>query len=275
MSLVKSSAEGPVGRITLADPARRNALSRAMISALETALASQLERAEVRAIVLDAEGSVFCAGHDIKEMQAHRADPDHGRAFGEDLFNACARLMAAIARAPKPVIAAIEGVATAAGCQLAASCDLAVAGAQARFATPGVGIGLFCSTPMVALTRTLAPKHAMELLLTGEMVDAPTAYRMGLVNRVTEPGQALDEARAFAQRIAARSSEAIAFGKPAFHAQAALDLEAAYSAASRVMVENLMAGEADEGMAAFLEKRAPSWAAPDAVVSQGGKRDGL
>ena len=213
----------------------------------------------VRCVVLAAEGPAFCAGHDLKEMTARRADADRGRAYFEDLMTRCSALMQAIVALPQPVIAAVEGVATAAGCQLVASCDLAVAGAEARFATPGVQIGLFCSTPMVALSRNLASKHAMEMLLLGEPVDAATAHRMGLVNRVVAAGAAKEEALALARSVAGRSTLTIATGKRAFYAQAEMGLAEAYDYATRVMAENMMARDAEEGIGAFVEKRAPRW----------------
>jgi enoyl-CoA hydratase/carnithine racemase len=192
-------------------------------------------------------------------MQAHRSDPDGGRAWVAALMARCAGVMSGIVGLRVPVIAAVEGLATAAGCQLVASCDLAVAGAAARFCTPGVNLGLFCSTPAVALSRTLAAKHAMEMLLTGEPIDAEAAARIGLVNRVAAEGQALAEAMALARRIATRSPEAIAFGKPAFQAQLGLSLEAAYALAGEVMTANFLSPEAEDGIAGFLEKRPPAW----------------
>jgi enoyl-CoA hydratase/carnithine racemase len=192
-------------------------------------------------------------------MTAHRGDADHGRAFYEDVLGRCSALMQRIVRLPQPVIAAVETLATAAGCQLVASCDLAVAGAEARFCTPGVHIGLFCSTPMVALSRNLSRKHAMELLLTGDAIPAEDAMRMGLVNRVVPKGQALEGARAFAGRIASKSGPVLAIGKRAFYEQIELGLSDAYAHASRVMVENMLARDAEEGIGAFLAKREPRW----------------
>lgn len=262
-----SNAASPIRRrdadavavLTLAEAPARNSLSDAMLAALDDALAAIEADAGIRAVVLAADGPVFCAGHNLKEMQAHRSDPDGGQAWVEDLMARCSAVMTRVVRLPTPVIAAVEGLATAAGCQLVASCDLAVAGADARFCTPGVNLGLFCSTPMVALSRTVAAKHAMEMLLTGEPIDAERAERIGLVNRVTPNGEALAAATALARRVASRSAEAIAFGKAAFHAQAGLPLEAAYACAGAVMARNFVAPDAEEGIAAFLEKRAPSW----------------
>ena len=260
--LLKRRDEAGVATLTLCDERSRNSLSEAMLQALSAELAAIAADPGVRAVVLAAEGPVFSSGHHLKEMEAHRNDPDGGRAWVEALMARCTAVMTAIVRLPRPVIAAVEGFATAAGCQLVASCDLAVAGADARFCTPGVNLGLFCSTPMVALTRTLAPKHAMEMLLTGEPIDAARAERIGLVNRVTAPGQALLEAGALARRIASRSPEAIAFGKPLFHRQADLPLDEAYAAAGAVMARNFLGADASEGIGALLARREPAWADP-------------
>lgn len=259
MPLVDYATQGHVALITLADPAGRNVLSAAMLGELAGALQAAERDEQVRAIVLAAEGPVFSAGHDLKAFRAARADPDHGRAAAEHVFSACAAVMRTLAEGPLPSIAAVEGVATAAGCQLAASCDLAVAGEAARFATPGVTIGLFCSTPAVALTRTVGRKAAMEMLLTGEMIAANEAVAIGLVNRVVPAGSALGAAIDLARRIARGSPGAIARGKRTIAAQADLDLAAAYDVASRAMVDNLEDPDAEGGIDAFLEKRAPHW----------------
>jgi len=253
-ALVRRHIHEGVCTLTLANPGARNALSGAMMAALQQAFDDvALERA-ARVVVLAAEGPAFCAGHDLKEL---RANPDS--AFHAALMEQCVRLMLSIVRCPKPVIARVHATATAAGCQLVASCDLAVSADSARFATPGVNIGLFCSTPMVALSRNLARKHAMEMLLTGDMVDADTAWRMGLVNRVV-PAEQLDATVAeFASRIASKSAHTLATGKKAFYAQADMTLEDAYRYAAGVMVRNLQAEDAAEGIAAFIDKRAPCW----------------
>jgi enoyl-CoA hydratase/carnithine racemase len=213
----------------------------------------------VRCLVLAAEGHVFSSGHDLKEITAHRSDADQGRGFFECTMAACGKVMQTIAELPQPVIAAVEGVATAAGAQLAATCDLVVAAETAKFCTPGVDIGLFCTTPGVALARAMPRKHAMEMLLLGEMIPAAEAHRMGLVNRVVPSGHALAAALALAHRIASRSSVAVRMGKRGFNAHAPQDLARAYAEAGRVMVENLLTGDAAEGIGAFLEKRAPEW----------------
>lgn len=247
-----------VAVLTLNAPASRNALSLAMLAALTQRVDAVSRRADIRAVVLQAEGPAFCAGHDLKELTAHRNDPDRGRAFFEETMRACSALMQKIVALPQPVVAAVDAMATAAGCQLVASCDLAVAGPGARFCTPGVDIGLFCSTPAVALSRNVAPKHAMEMLLTGAPIGAEAALRIGLVNRLAPEG-ARAGALALARLIAAKSPQAIRFGKAAFYAQREQPLAEAYELASAVMVENMLAQDAKEGIAAFLEKRAPGW----------------
>jgi enoyl-CoA hydratase/carnithine racemase len=245
--------------IALARPEARNGLSQAMLAALQGAIDAAGADAGVRAVVLAASGPVFCAGHDLKEMTAHRADPDGGRAFTAVLMHQCATLMRSIVRCPKPVIAAVEGMATAAGCQLVATCDLAVASTTARFATPGVNIGLFCSTPMVALSRNVPRKRAMEMLLLGETLGPREAADYGLVNRVVPEGQALDEALHLARTLASKPPATLAIGKEAFYRQIEMSLADAYDHAAGVMVENMMNAESKEGIGAFVEKRAPDW----------------
>lgn len=256
--VARADSEG-VATLTMSRGAQRNSLSEGMMAALTATLADLAADAGVRAVVLAAEGPVFSAGHDLKEIQSHRGDADRGRAYFEDVLKRCATLMTAIVRLPQPVIAAVEGMATAAGCQLVASCDLAVAGNQARFCTPGVNIGLFCHTPMVALSRNLSRKHALEMLLLGEWTEADDALRMGLVNRVVPAGEALAQAQSLARRIAEKSQVPVKLGKAAFYAQAEMGLDDAYAYASRVMAENMLARDADEGIGAVLAKRAPVW----------------
>ena len=246
-------------RLTLNDVARRNALSAAMLSELGSALDAAGSDPDVRVIVLAAEGPAFCAGHDLKELTAARDAPDRGRAFFARIMTQCSGVMQAIVACPKPVIAEVSGVATAAGSQLVASCDLAVAADTARFSTPGVHIGLFCSTPMVALSRNVAPKHAMEMLLTGDMIPAPRAAEMGLVNYAVAPDSLRDTAMEMARKIASRSSMTLATGKAAFYAQREMTLAEAYDHAAQVMVENMLKRDAEEGIGAFIEKRAPQW----------------
>lgn len=248
-----------IATLTLNRPDARNSLSQAMIDALAAELARIKDNRTVRAVIIAANGPGFCAGHDMKEMTARRADADKGRAFFRHMFETCATMMQSVVRLPQPVIAAVQGAASAAGCQLVASCDLAVASAEARFATPGVNIGLFCSTPMVALSRNVSNKHAMEMLLTGELIDAQRAYEIGLINRVVSPGSERDEAFALAKKITSKSAYTLKVGKEAFYKQRELDLAAAYRYTAEVMTENMLARDAEEGIGAFVEKREPKW----------------
>jgi enoyl-CoA hydratase/carnithine racemase len=242
--------------LTLNRPEARNCLSEELISALHVALTKAAVETRIHAVVLAADGPAFCAGHDLKQLTLHRAHADGGRSYFHTIMTACSVMMQQIVTMPKPVIAAVQGMATAAGCQLVASCDLAIAADTARFATPGVNIGLFCSTPMVALSRNLSRKHAMEMLLTGEPIDAETAARLGLVNRVVPAGTERDAAIALAQKIA---SKTIKIGKEAFYRQAEMNLADAYRYAAEVMVENMLTHDAREGIEAFIDKRAPLW----------------
>jgi enoyl-CoA hydratase/carnithine racemase len=250
---------GGVTLLTLNRPQARNSLSEAMLSALGDAFAAIAKDARVRAVVIAANGPAFCAGHDLKELAAHYSDADHGRAYFGRVMETCGALMQSIVRLPQPVIAAVQGVATAAGCQLVASCDLAIASSLAGFCTPGVDIGLFCSTPGVALARNVPRKHAMSMLLTGETVPAEQALRIGLINRVVSPGTEREEAIKLARMIAQKSAMTVQLGKEAFHRQIEMDLADAYRFAAQVMVENMLRRDAAEGIGAFLEKRAPSW----------------
>ncbi len=256
--LLREDADG-VATLTLNRAGSRNPLSEGMLAALSDAFVAIAKDRSIRAVVLAANGPVFSAGHDLKEMSAHRQDEDRGRAYFAAVLNLCSAMMQQITALPQPVIAAVEGTATAAGCQLVATCDLAVAGAEAKFCTPGVHIGLFCSTPMVALSRNLAAKHAMEMLLLGEMVPADDAARMGLVNRTVPAGQALAEARRLAAVIASKSPSTVKIGKRAFYEQREMGLAAAYDHASEIMVENMLARDAEEGIGAFMAKRQPVW----------------
>ena len=251
--LLKESDRG-VLRLTLNRPDARNALSAALMSELLDSLARAATDAQARVVVIAGAGPAFCAGHDLREIRA-----DQRRETYERVFALCSELMLAIVRLPKPVIAEVHGVATAAGCQLVATCDLAVAAADARFATPGVNIGLFCSTPMVALTRAVGRKAAMEMLLTGKRIDADTAQAIGLVNRVVPHEGLRDAVDGLAREIAGKSALTVAIGKEAFYRQAELDLAAAYRYAAEVMTTNMLARDAGEGIDAFLAKRAPVW----------------
>lgn len=260
--LASCDADG-VLRLTLNAPGSRNALSEAMMTAIAAALDDAAGDDAVRVIVLAANGPVFCAGHNLKEMTAARTAPenaaDRGRAYFTRVLNQCSALMASIPAHPKPVIAEVAGTATAAGCQLVASCDLAIAAEGAKFATPGVHIGLFCSTPMVALSRNVAAKHAMEMLLTGDPCPAPRAAEIGLINRAVPVTELSDAVMEMARRIASKSTATVAFGKPAFYAQIERPLGEAYEYAAAVMVDNMLANDAEEGIAAFIEKRPPRW----------------
>jgi enoyl-CoA hydratase/carnithine racemase len=251
--LLEALEEG-VLRLSLNRPAQRNALSAGLMDTLGQALDRAAADRDARVVVLAGAGPAFCAGHDLREL---RADPR--RETYEAVFAQCSALMLKIVRLPKPVIAEVHGVATAAGCQLVATCDLAVAAEDARFATPGVNIGLFCSTPMVALSRAIGRKPAMEMLLTGELIDAEAARALGLVNRVVPRAGLTAATMALARQIAAKSSFTVAIGKEAFYRQTELDLEQAYRYASEVMTRNMLARDAGEGIDAFLAKRPPVW----------------
>jgi enoyl-CoA hydratase/carnithine racemase len=250
---------GSIRLLTLNRPVARNSLSEGLIAELHGALKQIHDDNSVRAVVIAANGPAFSAGHDMKELTARRSDADRGRAYFGQIMNACSAMMQAIVHLPKPVVAAVQGIATAAGCQLVASCDLAVASEAASFATPGVDIGLFCSTPMVALSRNIPRKQAMEMLLTGEPIPAATAKNIGLVNRVVAAGTERDAAIALAQKVALKSAYTVKLGKAAFYRQAEMSLADAYRYAAEVMTENMMARDAEEGIGAFIEKRDPKW----------------
>jgi enoyl-CoA hydratase/carnithine racemase len=256
--LLRELASG-ILRLTLNDPATRNSLSETMLAALRAALDDAAADKAVRVIVIAASGPVFCSGHNLKEMAAQRQAPDRGAAYFTALFETCARLMVAIVAHPRPVIAEVQGLASAAGCQLVASCDLAIAADTAGFSTPGINIGLFCSTPMVALSRNVAAKHAMEMLLTGEVIAAQEAQRIGLVNRAVSPNRLGEEVEALARKIAAKSQLTLKTGKQAFTRQRDMGLEEAYAYTARVMAENMLAHDTEEGIAAFTAKRSPQW----------------
>jgi len=251
--LLRHDADG-VATLTLNRPQARNALSMALMKALQDALDAIREDPSVRVVILRGAGPAFCAGHDLKEM---RADPP--RAATEAVFRTCARLMLSITRLPQPVIAQVNGIATAAGCQLVATCDLAICAEDARFATPGVQIGLFCSTPMVALSRAVSRKAALEMLLVGEPVDAREALRIGLVNRVVSAAELDGAVAAMAEKIAGKARQVVAIGKAAFGRQIEMGLEEAYGYAAEVMTRNMMMADAHEGIDAFIGKRPPRW----------------
>jgi enoyl-CoA hydratase/carnithine racemase len=256
--LLREDVEG-VAVLTLNQPQSRNSLSEAMLEALGDALTAIAHDDTVRVVVLAANGPAFSAGHDLKELSRHRSDEDRGRAYFKHIMTMCSAMMQQIVTLPQPVIAAVQGMATAAGCQLVASCDLAIASRAAKFATPGVNIGLFCSTPMVALARNVSRKHAMEMLLTGEPISAEHAERIGLVNRVVAPGREREEAINLARNIAGKSALTVKIGKEGFYRQLEMPLAEAYEYVSGVMVENMLARDAEEGIDAFIEKREPTW----------------
>ena len=256
--MIDEAQQNGVLRVTLNNPPA-NALSIDVIAALHAAIDSTRGDPSVRVVIIGATGKLFSAGHDLKEMTSHRADPDRGKAFFEQTFGFCSLLMQSIVDLPQPVIAEVDGIATAAGCQLVASCDLAVASDRARFGVNGIDVGLFCSTPAVALTRNISGKRAMEMLLTGEMIDAATALEFGLVNRVVPSEKLTDTVSDLAATISTKSPLAVKLGKRAVRAQAGLNLADAYDCASRTMVENMLATDAEEGISAFFEHRRAKW----------------
>lgn len=240
--------------LTLNNPKQFNALSVALLSALQKELDAIAEDQTIRVVVIAAEGKAFCAGHNLKEMRAHS-----DRAFHQALFNQCSQMMLTLSRMPQVVIAKVQGIATAAGCQLVASCDLAVASSTAKFATSGINVGLFCSTPAVAVSRNLSPKQAFEMLITGEFIDAETAAAQGLINRVAAPEELDNTLQTLIDAIISKSPVATATGKQMFYNQLGLSLPDAYDYASQVMVENMMADDVAEGIDAFIEKRQAVW----------------
>ncbi len=258
-ALVLTARDGAVLTITLNRPRARNSLSRGLMGALQAALAQASADRSVKVVILAANGPVFSAGHDLKEMTGARSDPGGMASFYRETFAQCSDLMQAIIALPQPVIAQVQGMATAAGCQLVATCDLAVVSRTARFATPGVNIGLFCSTPMVALARNVPRKAAMEMLLTGEAIDAGEALRIGLVNKVVPPYALGAETRLMAAKIAAKSRVVVGIGKKAFYDQVEQPLAQAYAMMSEVMTMNMLEADAEEGIGAFVEKRPPRW----------------
>lgn len=248
-----------IATLTLNSPANFNALSDAMILALATEIARLSNDLTIRAVILKGAGKAFCAGHDLKEMQSHRSDADKGAAYYQSLFTACAAMMQSLQALPQITIAQVHTIATAAGCQLAASCDMVVASHGTRFGVNGINIGLFCSTPMVALSRKVPPAVAFEMLSTGEFISAERAREVGLVNRVTAPEDLATETRKLAETVAGKLAKASRIGKAAFYDQITLTTPAAYTLAGRAMVENMLEPDTDEGICAFLEKRPPNW----------------
>ena len=259
MSILLREDTGAVARLTLNAPERLNALSDAMLAALQEAFEALSQDRSIRVIVLAGAGRAFCAGHDLKEMTAGREAPDNGAAYFKDLFDRCARMMQSLPRLPQPVIAEVHGLATAAGCQLVASCDLAIASEDARFGVNGVNIGLFCSTPMVALSRNIQRKKAFEMLTTGQFIPASEAERLGLINRSVPASELTAATTEMANLIASKLGSAVKIGKSAFYDQIQMPLDQAYDFTRDVMVENLANKDTEEGIQAFLEKRDPKW----------------
>lgn len=259
MALLERHDTGAVAHLTLNAPEKLNALSDGMLAALQEEFDRLRHDTATRAVIIKGAGKAFCAGHDLKEMTAGRQAEDGGKAYFKDLFDRCSRMMTSIRNLPQPVIAQAHGIATAAGCQLVASCDMAVAAEGTKFGVNGVNIGLFCSTPMVALSRNIARKHAFEMLTTGQFIPAEKAEALGLVNRVVPHDQLDDATQELAETVAAKLGAAVKIGKEAFYNQIEMPLDSAYDYAGDVMVQNMLYRDTAEGIAAFLEKRPPEW----------------
>jgi len=259
MAILERYDEGAVARLTLNAPERINALSDAMLAALQAEFETLKDQSHIRAVTLGGAGKAFCAGHDLKEMTAGRQAEDGGKAYFHDLFERCTKVMLSIRALPQPVIAHPHGIATAAGCQLVASCDMAVAARGTRFGVNGVNIGLFCSTPMVALSRNIPRKQAFEMLTTGDFIDADRAQELGLINRVVDIDELDTAAFNLAETVASKLGTAVRVGKEAFYNQIEMSLDQAYAYAGNVMVENMLNNDTEEGIGAFIEKRPPNW----------------
>lgn len=257
--LLKDKIDNGILRLTLNNPKNQNTLSELMIDSLKKAFSDAATDQSIRVIILAANGAIFCAGHDLKEITEARKSQDSGTDYFKQLFDSCSELMQMIVSNPKPVIAEVDGIATAAGCQLVASCDLAIATNDSKFATPGVNIGLFCSTPMVALSRNVAKKHAMEMLLTGDMIDSINAKAIGLINNHVSKDLLMEKTLSIANKIASKSAMTVKMGKQAFYIQSELELSEAYKYTSKIMVENMLKEDAKEGIDAFINKRNPQW----------------
>ncbi|SDC15485.1 enoyl-CoA hydratase [Ruegeria marina] len=259
MTILERHDTGAVAQLIMNAPERLNALSDEMLAALQAEFDSLRGDRTIRAVILSGAGKAFCAGHDLKQMTAGRQAPDGGKAYFKDLFDRCARMMMSVQSLPQPVIAQVHGIATAAGCQLVATCDMAVAAEGTRFGVNGVNIGLFCSTPMVALSRNIPRKQAFEMLTTGRFIEAERAAELGLVNHVVPVERLADETRALAETVAGKLGAAVRIGKEAFYRQQMLPLDQAYAYTGDVMVENMLYRDTEEGIAAFIEKRPPDW----------------
>ena len=258
-NLIIEDLKDSILKITLNNPTQQNTLSLQFIDDLKKIFENADSNDEIKVIILSSSGKVFSAGHNLKEIKSHRQDKDQGLQFFTDLINSCSDLMLKIIHNSKPVIAEVNGIATAAGCQLVASCDLAYASQVSKFATPGVNIGLFCSTPMVALSRVVKNKHSMEMLLTGDFIDADKAKSIGLINNYFSEDELVNKTREMAIKIANKSSQTLKIGKKAFYNQTEMTISDAYKYASEIMIENMMNQDSEEGIAAFLEKRTPNW----------------
>ena len=257
--LVKVAINKKILNLTLNDPEHQNTLSEDMIAELDKNLQDAAKDNSVKVIILSSTGPVFCAGHNLKDLNSKRSDIDKGKGYFEKIFKSCSNLMINIIKNPKPVIASINGIATAAGCQLVASCDLAYASTNAKFATQGVNIGLFCSTPMVALSRNVNKKPSMEMLLTGDLIESTKAKEIGLINEVCSPEQLVEKVFVIAEKISSKSMTTLKIGKEAFYKQKEMTIEEAYKYTSAVMIENMLKKDAEEGISAFIEKRTPTW----------------
>lgn len=259
MTILERRDAGAIAHLHMNAPDRLNALSDEMLAALQSQFDALQEDRSIRAVILSGEGKAFCAGHDLKEMQAGRQSEDGGQRYFNDLFARCAKMMMSIQSLPQPVIAQVHGIATAAGCQLVATCDMAVAAAGTRFGVNGVNIGLFCSTPMVALSRNIPTKKAFEMLTTGQFIESAEAERLGLINKIVDHDALADETRALAEQVAGKLGAAVAIGKSAFYTQGQMSLEEAYAYTGAVMAENMMLRDTAEGISAFIDKRKPEW----------------
>ena len=257
--LIKERSDQGILRLTMNDLVSKNSLSEEMMCSLINEFKNASKDSSIKVIILAGNGNVFSAGHNLKEITTARENEDKGEKYFKGVFNLCSTLMQLIIDVPQPVIAEVDGIATAAGCQLVASCDLAIATQESKFATPGVNIGLFCSTPMVALSRNINKKSAMEMLLTGDFIDAKKAKEIGLINHLVQKEELTLEVTKLAEKIASKSSMTVSIGKQAFYAQAEMDLSSAYKYTSQVMKDNLLKHDAREGINAFIEKRSPDW----------------
>lgn len=259
MTILERNDTNAIAHLTMNAPERLNALSDEMLAALQAQFDQLKNDTSIRAIILSGTGKAFCAGHDLKQMTQGRQSPDGGKAYFHDLFQRCAKMMMSIQSLPQPVIAQVHGIATAAGCQMVASCDLAIAATDTRFGVNGVNIGLFCSTPMVALSRNIGRKKAFEMLTTGQFIDAKQAETLGLINRAVAPGDLAQETHALATTLADKLATAVKIGKQAFYEQLQMPIDQAYAYTGETMVENMMIRDTIEGISAFIDKRPPDW----------------